>query len=130
MPDLVITSLAALANGAILLALTVIVILHRRRDGVVLGDNGDRVLSKKIRGQANAAEQIPVALILMGLAEAQGGGGAVLSLLAVLLTVGRAMHGAYFAVHGLTWRLRFWGMILTLTAQGGLLLWLFVVLLT
>ncbi len=120
--DLTITSVAALLNGALFLALTVAVIRHRRRDGVVLGDGDDRSLTKKIRGQGNAAEQMPIALLLMALIEMQGGGGWVLGILAALFTIGRVMHGAYFALPGLSWRLRFWGMIDTLTAQAGLLL--------
>ena len=119
--DLMITSMAAIANGAIFLWLTWSVIAVRRRDGVVLGDNADRALTKKIRGQANAAEQMPLALILMGLIEVQGGGGWVLGLLAAVFTIGRAMHGAYFAIPGLTFQLRFWGMLDTLSAQAGLI---------
>ncbi len=120
--DLAITSLAAVANGAVLLWLTATVIAHRRRDGVVLGDNGDRVLAKKIRGQANAAEQMPIALILMALIEVQGGGGWILGMLAALFTIGRVLHGCYFALPGLGWRLQFWGMVATLAAQAGLLI--------
>lgn len=124
MPDisLSITSLTAIINGAILLALTFRVIILRRRDGVVLGDNGDRVLTKAIRGQANAAEQIPVALILLALAEVQGGHPVVLAALALTLTVGRCLHAIYFGIHGMPWRLRFYGMILTIIAQAGLIL--------
>jgi hypothetical protein len=121
MIDLPVTSLAALLNGALLLALTARVIFQRRRDQVVLGDNGDRALTKAIRGQANAAEQMPVALILCALAEAQGAPLLPLAVTAALFTLGRYMHGAYFAIHGLHWRLRFWGMLATLAGQGLLL---------
>ncbi len=121
-----LTSLTAFVNGAILLTLTVRVVVMRRRDGVVLGDNGDRVMTKAIRGQANAAEQMPMALIMIGLIELQGGGSLVLAALAVMFSIGRLMHAIYFAIHGTTWRLRFYGMFLTLLAQGGLLLTLFV----
>src|SRR6056297_2389978 len=118
MTDLPVTSAAALLNGALLLALTARVIFHRRRNGIVLGDNGDRVLTKAIRGQANAAEQVPVALILCALAELQAAPAAPLAATAALFTLGRYMHGAYFALHGLHWRLRFWGMLATLIVQG------------
>lgn len=124
MIDLPITSVAALLNGALLLALTARVIFYRRRAKVVLGDNGDKVLAKAIRGQANAAEQIPIALILCALAELQGAPSGALGATVALFTLGRYMHGAYFAVHGLHWRLRFWGMLATLVAQGLFLLWL------
>jgi uncharacterized membrane protein YecN with MAPEG domain len=120
--SLPITSLAAVINGIILLVLTYRVILLRRRDGVVLGDNGDRVLTKAIRGQANAAEQIPIAIVILALAELQGGHSAVLITLAFALTIGRASHAIYFGVHGTHWRLRVYGMLLTLIAQTGLIL--------
>lgn len=121
MTDLPITSIAALLNGGLLLALTARVIFYRRRDSVILGDNGDRALTKAIRGQANAAEQMPMALILCALTEAQGAPILALAVTAALFTLGRYMHGAYFARHGLHWRLRFWGMLATLAAQGLLL---------
>ena len=120
--SLPITSLTAIVAALIILALTARVIAFRRRDGVVLGDNGDKVLTKAIRGQANAAEQLPIALILLALSEAQGAAPALLTVLALTLITGRLMHGVYFAVDGTSWRLRFWGMLLTLLAQGGLIL--------
>lgn len=123
--SLPITSIVALLNGGILLALTINVIVLRRRDGVVLGDNDDRVLTKAIRGQANAAEQIPLALLIFALAELQGANAVILMALACVFTLGRAMHALYFAWHGLTWRFRFYGMFLTLLAQFCLLLVLF-----
>lgn len=128
--SLPITSIAALLNGAILLALTINVIVLRRRDGVVLGDNDDRVLTKAIRGQANAAEQIPLALLIFALAELQGANPVILVALTWVFTLGRAMHALYFARHGLNWRLRFYGMLLTLVAQTCLLLVLFGVMIT
>lgn len=125
--SLPITSLAAVANGIILLLLTARVIVLRRRDGVVLGDNNDRVLTKAIRGQANAAEQMPLALLLLALVEIQGGPVAALVTLALTLTVGRALHAIYFGAHGISWRFRFYGMLLTLIAQAGLIATLLVV---
>ncbi len=126
LPELPITSLAAIANGLILLLLTYKVIVLRRRDGVVLGDNDDREMIKAIRGQANAAEQIPLAIILLALIELQAGNVIILGVLAAALTTGRVMHALYFGIHGTNWRLRFYGMLLTLFAQAGLLLALLV----
>lgn len=117
MPDLTLTTIAALANTAIFLALTIKVIRMRRRDGVVLGDNGDRALTKAIRGQANAAEQMPLGLILALLVEAQGGPPGPLASALAAFTLGRVLHGLYFGVHGTPWRLRFYGMFLTLAGQ-------------
>ena len=96
--------------------LTFRVIGVRRKDHIVLGDGGDHVMNKKIRGQANAAEQIPIALILLGLAEYLLPG-LMPMIIAVLLVTGRAMHAVYFTIHGTNFRLRFYGMLLTLVAQ-------------
>jgi Uncharacterized relative of glutathione S-transferase, MAPEG superfamily len=108
--DLMLTSIAALLNAAIFGALTVKVIRMRRRDGVVLGDNGDRALTKAIRGQANAAEQMPLGLILALLIELQGGPAGPLASALAAFTLGRLIHGIYFGIHGTPWQLRFYGM--------------------
>ena len=73
MPDIAlpITSLTAVVLATVLLLLTCKVITLRRRDGVVLGDNDDRVLTKAIRGQGNASEQVPLGLVMLGLCELQ-----------------------------------------------------------
>lgn len=121
MISLPITSLTALCAALLILVLTIKVVRLRRRDGVVLGDNDDRVLQKAIRGQANAVEQLPIALILMGLAEVQGGNPVLLTITAVVLLTGRVMHAVYFAIHGSHWRLRMYGMLLTFIAQIALI---------
>jgi uncharacterized membrane protein YecN with MAPEG domain len=118
MVSLPVTSFTALFAGVLILLLTIKVIQLRRRDGVILGDNDDRALTKAIRGHANAVEQLPIALIIMGLAEGQGGNTTLLILSALLLVAGRIMHAVYFAIHGTHWRLRMYGMLLTLIAQG------------
>ncbi|PWE33744.1 hypothetical protein DDZ14_03510 [Maritimibacter sp. 55A14] len=121
-PALPVSSAAALANGALYLLLTMSVILYRRSEKIVLGDGGDRVMLKRIRGQANAAEQIPVFLIVLALAEAAGAPGTLLAPVAAAFTLGRVSHAAYFAQSGLHWRFRFYGMLVTVLAQGVALL--------
>ncbi|SFS02860.1 MAPEG family protein [Yoonia litorea] len=128
--SLPITSLSAIFAAALITVLTVQVIRLRRKDGVVLGDNGDRVLAKAIRGHANATEQLPIALILMGLAEVQGAPPALLWLSAAALIAGRTMHATYFGIHGMHWKLRFYGMWLTFAAQVLLILSLLIALLS
>ncbi|PJI85000.1 hypothetical protein BC777_2994 [Yoonia maricola] len=124
MISLPITSLTALCAGLIILLMTIKVIQLRRRGGVVLGDGGGdhRALAKAIRGHANAVEQLPIALILMGLAELQSGNATLLTLSAVTLIIGRFLHAVYFAHDGTHWRLRLAGMGLTLLAQITLLI--------
>lgn len=132
MPDisLPITSLTAIFAGLLILSLTFQVIRLRRKDGVVIGDNNDRVLAKAIRGHANAAEQVPIALILMGLSELQGSPSSLIFAAALTLITGRVMHAIYFARHGTHWKMRFYGMWLTVIAQGLLILGLLITLIT
>lgn len=116
-----ITSLTALFAGMLILALTIRVVQFRRSGGVVHGDNDNRILAKAIRGHANAVEQLPIALILMGLAELQQAPATLLMICAGALVVGRTAHAIYFALHGSHWRFRMIGMLLTMIAQGGLI---------
>lgn len=118
MPDfpLTVTAWSAVILGALYILLTFRVVAGRRRGRIVHGDGDDPVFAKKVRGHANAAEQIPLGLILMGLNEALGPGW-VVGVMAGLLIVGRYVHGAYFAFHGLPWQMRMTGMVMTLSAQ-------------
>jgi uncharacterized protein len=114
--SLYITAWTALILGSLMTCLTLRVAFHRRAKGIVLGDDGDRVILKKIRGHGNAVEQIPLALILLGFVEYLQGPTYALVIAAVLVT-GRFMHAAYFSFDGTHWRFRFFGMILTMIAQ-------------
>ncbi|KAB7616216.1 hypothetical protein F9L33_05555 [Amylibacter sp. SFDW26] len=114
---LTITAWTALILGALLLYLTFATILYRRNKHIVLGDGDDKVMTKLIRGHANASEQIPMALILLGLVEYLNGG-TYACIIAVILITGRISHAIYFRFDGTTWRFRFYGMLLTLIAQG------------
>ncbi len=119
MPDFPfpVTAWSTVILAVLFLWLTFRVIGVRRKDHIVLGDGGDHVMNKKIRGQANAAEQIPISLILLGLTEYVMPG-LVPLVIAVVLIVGRVMHGIYFTIHGTNFRLRFYGMLFTLIAQS------------
>ena len=117
-----VTALTALALATLLLALTVHVIVGRRSAGIVHGDGDDRAFAKRVRGHANAAEQVPIALIVMALAEVREAHAWALAIPALLLVGGRLSHALYFARHGLSFRLRVFGMLATLLAQAGLIL--------
>lgn len=122
MKSLLITSWTAVAAATLLLVLTLAVIRLRRAGGVVLGDAGDRAMQKCIRGHSNATEQIPIALILLGLAELAGAPQPLLAIVSVFFVSGRVAHALYFARHGTHWRFRFWGMWVTIISQGLLVL--------
>lgn len=88
----------------------------RRARQVSLGDGGDPLLERRIRGHANACETIPIALILLALTETLGTPVLVLHALGIMLVVGRVMHGLHFRREQKTIFLRFWGMLLTIIA--------------
>ena len=77
-------TVAAVVLGLLYVILTFQIGLQRGRDRIALGDNGDPVSAKKIRGHANAAEQIPLGLILIGLNEAMNSGPTAMTLAALL----------------------------------------------
>lgn len=58
--------------GILAVALTVRVILCRVKTGIQAGDGGNAELAQAIRAHANFTEQVPLALLLIALAEATG----------------------------------------------------------
>ena len=78
--------------GLLFLILSVRVILARRGRNVGFGDGDDDGLRRRIRIQVNFAEYVPLALILLGMADARGASALVLHFLCVVLVIGRAVH--------------------------------------
>jgi len=96
---------------------------ERMAHKVSLGTGGVPSLERAVRAHGNAVETIPLALVLMALAESLGTPAWVLHGLGVMLVIGRVLHGLHLLQNrdGLAWR--FWGMMLTvgmmaLTALG------------
>ncbi|AWB67750.1 glutathione metabolism protein [Saccharobesus litoralis] len=97
-----------------------IVIGHRKRLLVAIGDGGDKQLARAIRVQGNFAEYVPIALILLFLAEynqlptwlLHGAGGCLL--------IGRLLHAVGVAQVKENYNLRRSGMILTFISLLGL----------
>lgn len=68
------------------------VVMGRVNKGALFGDANDGEFAKRIRTQANFAEYVPFAVLLIALLEARGGShGLVLTLLIILL-IGRLIH--------------------------------------
>jgi len=125
-----VTAWTAALSATLFLALTWGVITRRRRLGIVLGDGDDRATTKCIRGHANAAEQIPITLIVLALAELGRAPQVGLIAASALFLIGRCMHGAYFSFRGQPWRLRFYGMLATIISQIALIALLLATLVT
>ncbi len=62
-----------------------------------LGDGGDVQLQRKIRGQANFAEYVPIILVLMALLELHGLAKWAVHGLGATLLLGRLLHGYAFS---------------------------------
>ena len=117
-----VTALYAGLNGLILLWLTWAVISRRRSGRIILGDGGDVDFNKLIRGHANAAETIPVALLLLGLAELIGAPAIAIHIAGAALTIGRFLHGLHFTGAAASIKFRMYGMLLTLLVTAWLTL--------
>ena len=88
-------------------------VIQHRRGGIYLGDGGDQTLLRVIRGHANFAEYVPLALLLMGMLELSHFSIYVLHALGIVLLVARLLHGyaLSFTSHFMFGRL--WGASLT-----------------
>jgi uncharacterized membrane protein YecN with MAPEG domain len=118
--SLPITALYAGLMGLWLLGLAYAVIRQRRRNDVSIGDGGVDALAQAVRAHGNACEYIPMALILLGLAEGMGASGGVLHGFGSLLVAGRLLHGGYFLAGARVLKARVVGMILTMVVIAGL----------
>ncbi|CAN7265169.1 MAPEG family protein [Aminobacter sp. LjRoot7] len=87
-------------NALILLWLTAATALVRRRHMVVIGDGGVAHLGRTMRGHANAIENIPVMLVLLGFAAALGAPAVAIHVLGAAFTFGRAVHAWHFTHAG------------------------------
>lgn len=116
-----VTMLAAGVLGLLVVVLGLRVSAARRKFGISLGDGGNPVLQERIRAHGNAVETIPLALILLLLAEQTNGAIWLVIGLAVLLVVSRILHPIGIALPAPN-APRVIGIIGTWTVTGGLAL--------
>jgi len=117
-----VTGLYAGLMGLWLLFLGFQVMRVRRRHDVSTGDGGVRDLELAIRAHGNACEYVPIALILMALAESLGAPARILHILGLMLLAGRLLHGGYFLAGARQLNIRIAGMLLTVGMIGALAL--------
>ncbi len=87
--SIAITGLYAGILALILVALAINVTVHRNKLKVPLGDGNDPVMRRMIRVHGNAAEYIPLALVLMGIYELNGGSHTALHVAGIALILAR-----------------------------------------
>jgi uncharacterized membrane protein YecN with MAPEG domain len=68
-------------------------VVNLRRGGIIFGDNGDPGVIRIVRAQANFAEYVPLALLLMGFLEVSHYSIYLLHALGLTLLVARLLHG-------------------------------------
>ena len=113
-----ITMLYAGALGLVLLVLSARVIQARGATKVYMGDGGNELMLRRMRGQANFVEYVPMALILMALLELRGAPAWELHALGATLLVARLLHGYTFAFATHFPPGRFLGAVLTQLVVG------------
>jgi uncharacterized membrane protein YecN with MAPEG domain len=113
-----ITALYAGLLAPLFLLLSVRVIRQRRGAKVAVGDGGDAMLLRRMRVHANFAEYVPLALLLMALAESLQTWPWLLHLLGLVLLTGRLSHAYGVSQSKETYSFRVFGMAATLNVIG------------
>lgn len=88
-----VVALYAGLNALILLGLSLLVVRARRANAVAIGDGGNPVLLRAQRAHGNAAEYIPIVLILMLALAGLKASSLLLHAIGLALTFGRLLHG-------------------------------------
>jgi uncharacterized membrane protein YecN with MAPEG domain len=91
-PAVPVTGLYAALCALLVLALALAVIRSRWRTKAGLGDGGDRRLARAIRIHGNAVEYVPLALVLLLVAELNHAGPALLHGCGATLVAARVAH--------------------------------------
>jgi len=112
-----ITAFYAAMAVLLVLVLTARVIVRRRQARIGLGDNGDRILARRIRAHANAVEYLPLALLQLLLLELLALAPLWLHVLGASLVLGRVVHAIGLSRTGGASPERLAGMLLTLLAM-------------
>lgn len=115
-----VTALYAALLAPLLILLSVRVIRLRRSERVAIGDGGDASLLRAMRVHANFSEYVPLALVLMGLAESLATAPLLLHALGATLVAGRLSHAYGVSKAKETLAFRVAGMAMTFATIGTL----------
>jgi len=88
----VITGIYASLLTLLLMVLGARVSILRLNTGISLLDGGNKPLAERMRQHANLAESLPMAILLMGIAEVQGASSTYLHAMGLILLVSRLVH--------------------------------------
>ena len=87
-----ITGLYAAIAALLIVVFAVRVTLRRRAISVGIGNGGDAILARRVRVHANAAEYLPIALILLLILELNQTQPLLLHVFGCMLIAGRLLH--------------------------------------
>lgn len=90
----------------------------QKRKHIHLGDGGDADMLRRIRGHANFAEYVPLALLMLGFMELSRFPFLLLHALGITLVVARLLHGYALSYSASFMIGRFWGTLLTYLVLG------------
>lgn len=110
---MIITAFTAAILSTLLVILGFRVAMCRRSAKIGTGDRGDKQLILRHAAHQNAVDNIPLALILLGLLEYQQAAPTLLLSLAVLLILARLAHAWGMSRHGGHSGGRFYGIVAT-----------------
>ena len=116
MPMPQITAFYAALLGLLVLLLAIRVVQGRWSKRIGLGDGGQAEMTRRIRAHGNAAETIPLALVLLLALELTNVGATWLHGFGIALVAGRVLHAWGLSRHGGTSFGRMVGTVLTFGA--------------
>src|SRR5688572_21608344 len=90
---MIVTPLYAALLTLWFVVLSLRVIRRRRAAKLSLGDGGDMLLQRAVRGQANFAEYVPLALLLLAVIELSRFSIYLVHALGIVLVIARLLHG-------------------------------------
>lgn len=110
---MVVTPLYAAVLVLWFLILSLRVVQNRKSAKVSLGDGGNPLLQRAIRGHANFAEYVPLALLLLLILELSHFSIYLLHAIGIALVIARLLHGYALAFRAEFRFGRYWGAVLT-----------------
>jgi hypothetical protein len=113
---MIVTPLYAGILAMLFLVLSARVVAVRSR--VSLGDGGDPLVLRRMRGHANFAEYVPLILVMMAMLELGHASIYVLHGLGIALVAARLLHGYALSFTQKFKFGRFWGTALTFAVMG------------
>jgi len=91
-------------------------VIRMRGTGISLGDGGNPLMLRRIRGHGNFAEYVPLILLMMGFLEISHYPAYLLHGIGIVLVAGRLLHGYALSFTEKFSLGRFLGTVLTFTA--------------